>query len=68
MIIQEIVTVNNQQFKHTYSSDSKFIKQLETGALYDEAYDIMYRDFNYIETETLIPREEFPLKEDNLTH
>ena len=57
MIIQEIVTVNNLQLKHTYSSDCKYIKQLETGAIYDEAYDMLCRDFNYIETQTSIPEE-----------
>ena len=48
MIIQEIITVHNQQFKHTYSSESKYIKQVETGAIYDEAYDTMKRNFSYI--------------------
>ena len=60
MIIQEIVTVHNQQFKHTYSSESKYIQQVETGAIYDEAYDTMKRDFNYIETDTIIQEDVVP--------
>ena len=52
MIIQEIVIVNNNQFKHTYSSENKYIKQIETGAIYNEAFDTLRREFNYIETET----------------
>ncbi|MBQ7880218.1 MAG: hypothetical protein IJ358_00015 [Clostridia bacterium] len=58
MIIQEIVTVNNRQFKHTYSSDSKYIKQVETGAIYNEAYDSLKRNFTYIETDTTIKDED----------
>ena len=62
MIIQEIVTVHNRQFKHTYSSEAKYIQQVETGAIYDEAYDTMARDFNYIETDAKI--EEIPVPQD----
>lgn len=51
MIIQEIVTLEHTQLKHTYSSNNKYIKQIETGALYSEAYDTLKRNFNYIETE-----------------
>ena len=58
MLIQEIVNINNKTFKHTYSSDSKYIKQLETGVLYDHAYDLMQRNFNYIETDSIIPADE----------
>ena len=60
MLIQELVTVNNRQFTHTYSSDKKFIKQIESGALYNEAFDTLKRNFHYIETDTLIPEDEFP--------
>ena len=58
MIIQEIVTLHNMQFKHTYSSDNKYIKQIETGAIYNEAYDVAERDFSYIETETLLSNDD----------
>ena len=51
MIIQETITINNHQFKHTFSSANKYIKQLETGAMYDHAYDTLLRNFTYIETE-----------------
>ena len=54
MIIQEIITINNHQLRHTYSSDAKYIKQIETDVIYDEAYDILERNFNYIETDTPI--------------
>ena len=63
MIIQEIVTLHNTQFKHTYSSELKYIKQIETGAIYNEAYDMISRNFNYIETDTLINEDEIPQQE-----
>ena len=49
MIIQEIININNKTFRHTFSSNSKYIKQIETGAIYNEAYDILSRNFNYEE-------------------
>ena len=58
MIVQEIVTLHNKQFKHTFSSNKKYIKQVETGAIYSEAYDVLQRNFNYIETETDISEED----------
>ena len=61
MIIQEIVTLNNRQFKHTYSSDNKYIKQVETGAIYNEAYDVPQRDFNYTETDVFLTEEDYLL-------
>lgn len=51
MIIQEIVVVNNKQLKHIYSSNKKYIKQIETDLIYDEVYDTFKRDYHYIETE-----------------
>ena len=50
MIIQEIVTINNIKLKHTYSSNNKCIQQVETGIIYDEVYDTLKRNYNYIET------------------
>ena len=61
MIVQEIITLHNKQFKHTYSSDNKYIKQVETDAIYSEAYDTLVRNFNYIETDTIILPEEPPI-------
>ena len=58
MIVQEIVTLHNKQFKHTFSYDKKYIKQLETGAIYSEAYDVMHRNFNYVETDTELTEED----------
>ena len=54
MIIQELVTNNNKVLRHTYSSENKYIKQVETDAIYDEAFDSLKRDYHYIETDELI--------------
>lgn len=58
MLIQEIVTINNKNFKHSYSSNNKYIKQDETGALYKDAYDVLIRDFHYTETDKEIVDDE----------
>lgn len=57
MIIQEIVNINDMQFTHTYSSNNKYIKQTETGAVYNEAYDTMFRTFHYVETDKDIEKD-----------
>ena len=57
MIIQELVEINNRTLLHTFSSDSKYILQIETGVIYDEAYDAPNRGFHYTETDTFIPAE-----------
>lgn len=51
MLIQEIVTINNRQLKHTYSSNNKQIRQIETNTIYDEVYDSLKRNYNYEETD-----------------
>ena len=59
MIIQEIVVVNKTQLKHTYSSDNKYIKQVETDILYSDVYDTLRTDYHYIETDQeIIPEIE----------
>ena len=57
MIIQEIITINDKQLRHTYSSTNNYIKQIETDAIYDQAYDLLDREFTYEETDTIIPDE-----------
>ena len=65
MIIQEIVIVNNKKLKHTYSSNNKYIKQLETGIIYDAVYDTLKRDYNYIETDQdIVPENENNVPQD----
>ena len=68
MIIQEIVNINNNQLKHTYSSNNKYIKQTETGAIYNEAYDAMIRTFHYIETDKDIEKDVPQDEEQPKTH
>ena len=51
MIIQELI--NN--LTHTYSNKDVKIKQIETGIVYDEAFDISPCPYTYEETD--IPKE-----------
>lgn len=60
MIIQEIVVVNNRQLKHTYSSENKYIRQIETGVVYNEAYDTLKSNYNYLELDMEIEPEITP--------
>lgn len=62
MIIQEIVIVNNKKLKHTYSTENKYIKQIETGNIYDAVFDTLKRDYHYIETD----KEIEPFEEENV--
>ena len=59
MLIQEKVIIDNKTFTHTYSSDNKYIQQVETGAIYDQAFDTQKRDFHYIETDAIIVKDEY---------
>lgn len=58
MIAQEIVTTENFTLRHTYSTEKKYIRQVETNAIYDEAYDVLERDFTYEELDEFIPQYE----------
>lgn len=58
MIIQEIVNNGSINLRHTFSDQKKYIRQVETNAIYDETYDILDRQFTYEETDELIPTEE----------
>lgn len=53
MVITEIV----DGFVHNYSDKNLFLRQVETGRIYDGAYDIDAR-FTYEETDIPIPANE----------
>ena len=67
-IITENIVTENQPLVHTYSDEHKKIRQIETGSLYDEAYDIpnhyTYEETN-IECDIIIeqPTEENEVEE-----
>lgn len=58
MIIQEIVTINDKQFKHTFSDANYYIQKEGTEEEYAEAFDVMDSEFTYIETDKQIPHED----------
>ena len=54
MIKQKEVILGGNKFLHTYSDKGFYIEQIETGSLYDEAYDVIPCKYTYRETNTLI--------------
>ena len=58
MIVQEIVTINDKQFKHTFSDANYYIQKEGTEEIYTEAFDTLTSTFSYIETDKQIPHED----------
>ena len=54
MITKENVEINNVHFIYTYSDSQYLIKQVETGELYGEAYDLAELPKEYEETDIKI--------------
>lgn len=57
MITQEEKEINGKMYLHTYS-DTYMLRQVETGILYSEAYDVIPCQYTYVESEELLPVEE----------
>ena len=57
MITTENVTIGNKQFKKTIS-DTYLIRKVGTGEIYSEAYDLPEKDYEYEETEELLPKND----------
>ena len=49
MIIEKIETIDNIEYKLTYSDKHKKILQKETGIIYDDALDTINSNFTYEE-------------------
>ena len=58
MIKQEKVKIENRELLHTYSDNNKYILQVETSDIYNEAYDVIPCRYTYTETEEEIVIEE----------
>ena len=56
MIITEKITINDKEFKHTYSDRGMKIKR--ENVLYDEAYDPIEFDRVYEKTDKAVGEEE----------
>lgn len=57
MIVQEeYICKNGVKLIHTYSDEHNYIRQLETGIIYDGAYDIPNK-YTYEETDEKIEEE-----------
>ena len=58
MITIENVTIGNRQFRKTVS-DTYLIRKVGADEIYYEAYDLAEKDYEYEETDELLPKEEF---------
>ena len=57
MITIENIIINGRQFKKTVS-DTYLIRKIGTDEVYSEAYDLPEKDYEYEETEELLPKDE----------
>ena len=57
MITTENVTIGNRQFKKTVS-DTYLIHKVGTDEIYSEAYDLPEKDYEYEETDELLPKND----------
>ena len=57
MITTENVTIGNRQFKMTVS-DTYLIRKIGTDEVYSEAYDLPEKDYEYEETDKLLPKND----------
>ena len=61
MITIENIIINGRQFKKTVS-DTYLIRKVSTDEIYSEAYDLPEKDYEYEETEELLPKDDLPLE------
>ena len=57
MITIENIIINGRQFKKTVS-DTYLIRKVGTDEIYSEAYDLPEKDYEYEETDELLPKDE----------
>lgn len=63
MVVQKIYTVGSIELRKTYSDDNKYIVQVETGNVYQEAIDPLDSTHTYIESENDLPTEQLTAEE-----
>ena len=62
MITVENITINGRQFKKTVS-DTYLIRKVGTDEVYSEAYDLPEKDYDYEETDELLPKDDLLLEQ-----
>lgn len=65
MIITENITLNNRQFKKTYSDEGYYIQKVGTEEIYSEAIDIPTANYEYVETDRKIEDNSENTEENN---
>ena len=63
MLLQEIKTIEDKEYQYTYSDSGFFIRQVETGHLYNDAMDLIPCLYSYVETDELIDPSPNPLSQ-----
>ena len=61
MIIIENITINGRQFRKTVSH-TYLIRKVGTDEVYSAAYDLPGKDYEYEETDELLPKDNLPLE------
>jgi hypothetical protein len=67
MITTTAVTINGINLKYTVSDAGMMIRQLPTGILYSEAYDVPDAPYTYEETDLPVPETEQTDLDDAMT-
>lgn len=62
MITIENIIINGRQFKKTVS-DTYLIRKIGTDEVYSEAYDLPEKDYEYEETDELLPKDDLLLEQ-----
>lgn len=65
MIIIETITLNNREFKKTYSNENFYIQKVGTEEIYSEAIDIPTANYEYVETDKKIEDNSENMEENN---
>lgn len=63
MIITEMININGQEFRKTYSNSNYMIRKVGTDKMYCEAIDILTADYTYEETNISIDAEDISAEE-----
>lgn len=58
MLKQEIVELYGNTFRKSYSDEGFYILQIETGAEYDIAFDVLDAPYTYQETNKVVEKDE----------
>ena len=65
MIRTKNITINNKEFRKTYSDEGYYIQKVGTEEIYSEAIDILTINYEYVETDQKIEEDSENMEENN---